>query len=333
MPRLRRVDCSVPGLARKRSGRGFAYYDRGGERIDEAETIARIKALGIPPAWKEVWICPDERGHLQAMGKDVAGRRQYIYHEGWRARQERAKFEHMLDFARSLPAMRDITLEHLKLEGFPYDRVLGCAVRLLDRGFFRMGTEGYAEQNQTYGLATILKQHVSITGNEVVFDYVAKSGKRRLWSTVDPMVLEVVSGLKRRRSGGVELLAYKRYGTWLDVRSSDINDYVREISGGDFTAKDFRTWSATVLASVALAVSGGAAASKTGRKRAMARAVKEVSEYLGNTPAVSRSSYIDPRVFDRYRSGWTISGPLTCWEIAPQESWRLRARSKMQSST
>ncbi|MDQ4025822.1 MAG: DNA topoisomerase IB, partial [Actinomycetota bacterium] len=177
-------------------------------------------------------------------------------------------------------------------------------------GFFRIGTEDYAEQNQTYGLATMQRRHVSIEGRIITFDYRAKSGKRRVQSLVDEDVLEVVRGLKRRRGGSPELLAYQRDRRWIDVKSPDINLYVKDLTGGDFTAKDFRTWNATVLAAVALAVSGEAAKSRTARKRAMSRAVQEVAHYLGNTPAVCRASYIDPRVFDRYRSGWTISGAL-----------------------
>jgi DNA topoisomerase IB len=307
MPRLRRADCSGPGIKRKRHGRGFAYYDASGQRITDTELIARVKALAIPPAWREVWICPDANGHLQAVGTDAAGRKQYIYHEVWRARRDQAKFDHMMDFAAALPAMRAVTLEHIQLPGQPFEKTLGLAVRLLDRGFFRIGSEGYAEQNQSYGLATIQKKHVTIRGDEVIFDYRAKSGQRRVWSTVDPLVLEVISSLKLRRSGGPDLLAYKDGRVWRDVKSSDINEYVREISGGDFTAKDFRTWGATVLAAVGLAASGYASTSATARKRAIARSVKEVAHYLGNTPAVCRASYIDPRVFDRYLSGWTIS--------------------------
>jgi DNA topoisomerase IB len=187
--------------------------------------------------------------------------------------------------------------------------VLACATRLLDRGFFRMGTEDYAEQHQTYGLATIQKRHVRLDGELITFDYVAKSGQRRLQSVLDPPVREVVAQLKRRR-GGPDLLAYKRGRAWVDVRSDDINDYIKEQTGGDFTAKDFRTWTATVLAAVAMASSFPQARSRTARARAITRAVKEVALYLGNTPAVCRASYIDPRVFDRYRSGLTIAGAL-----------------------
>ena len=307
MPRLRRADCSGPGIKRKRHGRGFAYYDASGERITDTELVARVKALAIPPAWRDVWICSEANGHLQAVGTDAAGRKQYIYHEVWRARRDQAKFDHMMDFAAALPAMRAVTFEHLQLPGQPLEKTLGLAVRLLDRGFFRIGSEGYAEQNQSFGLATIQKKHVTIRYDEVIFDYRAKSGQRRVWSTVDPIMLEVIASLKQRRGGGPDLLAYKDGRVWHDVKSSDINEYVREISGGDFTAKDFRTWGATVLAAVGLAVSGYASGSVTARKRAIARSVKEVAHYLGNTPAVCRASYIDPRVFDRYRSGWTIS--------------------------
>ena len=306
MPRLRRVDCSAPGLTRRRRGKGFEYIDSTGRRVDDPETLLRVKQLGIPPAWTNVWICSHPRGHLQAVGTDQAGRRQYLYHEDWRRRRDAEKFEHMLEFARALPKMRTACDRDLELPDLRRDRVLGCAVRLLDRGFFRIGTEGYAEQNQTYGLATMQKKHVRVKDNVIHFDYIAKSGKRRIHSLVDPPVLEVVATLKRRRGGGPELLAYKEGGTWFDVKSADINDYIRMVTGGDFTAKDFRTWNATVLAAVAVAVSSQADTSKTARKRAVSRAVQEVAHYLGNTPAVCRASYIDPRVFDRYDSGWTI---------------------------
>ncbi|MDQ3915512.1 MAG: DNA topoisomerase IB [Actinomycetota bacterium] len=284
--------------------------DENEQRIRDPETLSRIRNLVIPPAWKDVWICPLPNGHIQAIGSDAAGRKQYLYHEDWRKRRDAEKFEHMLEFAAALPAMRDRCSSDLAIDGYPRARVLACAVRLLDRGFFRIGTEDYAEQNQTYGLATMQKRHVTVDGRIITFDYPAKSGQRRVQSLVDPEVLDVVRGLKSRRSGGPELLAYKDDRRWIDVKSSDINQYVKDITGGDFSAKDFRTWNATVLAAVALAVSGEAAKSRTARKRALSRSVQEVAHYLGNTPAVCRTSYIDPRVFDRYRSGWTISGAL-----------------------
>jgi len=307
--RIRRVDCSGPGIHRRRRGRSFSYEEPDGQAVTDPETLARIRGLGIPPAWKDVWICPIPTGHLQAVGTDAAGRRQYLYHEAWRTRREAAKFDHMLEFAHALPGLRERAAEHLTQPGLSRERVLACATRLLDRGFFRMGTEDYAEQNQTYGLATIQKRHVRLDGDLISFDYVAKSGKRRLASVLDPSVSDVVAQLKRRR-GGPDLLAFKDGRAWVDVRSDDINAYIREQTGGDFTAKDFRTWSATVLASVAMASSFPQARSRTARARAITRAVKEVAHYLGNTPAVCRASYIDPRVFDRYRSGLTIAGAL-----------------------
>jgi DNA topoisomerase I len=309
MARIRRVDCSGPGIRRRRRGRSFSYEEPTGEAVTDPKVLARIRALAIPPAWKDVWICPIPTGHLQAVGTDAAGRRQYLYHEAWRTRRDQAKFDHMLEFAHALPRLRERAAEHLAADGLDRERVLACATRLLDRGFFRMGTEGYAEQNQTYGLATIQKRHVRLDGDLITFDYVAKSGRRRLQSVLDPSVREVVAQLKRRR-GGPDLLAYKQGRAWVDVRSDDINDYIKEQTGGDFTAKDFRTWSATVLAAVAMASSFPQGRSRTARARAISRAVKEVAHYLGNTPAVSRASYIDPRVFDRYRAGLTIAGAL-----------------------
>ena len=306
MPRLKKVSCADPGFTRRRRGRGFEYLDFEGRRITDPDILQRIKDLTLPPAWTDVWICPLPNGHLQAVGTDAAGRKQYRYHDGWRTRRDQEKFVKMLQFARDLRAMRKITGEHLALEGLPRERVLGCAVRLLDRGFFRIGGERYAEENESYGLATMRKQHVSVEGRALVFEYVAKSGKERLQSVVDPQVFEVVGALKRRRSGGDELLAYRVGKRWRDVTSKDINDYLKQIGGDDYSAKDFRTWHATVLAARALAVSRGALGSPTARKRAVSRAIQEVAHYLGNTPAVCRKSYVDPRIIDRFESGWTI---------------------------
>jgi DNA topoisomerase I len=311
MPRLRRADCSGPGITRRRRGRGFEYRDEEGNRIGEDEVLERIHELVIPPAWENVWICPYPLGHIQAVGTDAAGRRQYIYHRTWRERRDQEKFDEMIRFARALPELRRAAGAHLRRRGLVRERVLACAVRLLDRGFFRIGTEDYAETNQTYGLATMHRRHARLgPGGTITFDYVSKGGKRRVQSVVDRDVYRVVEALKKRRSRSPELLAYRDDGRWLDVRSDDINDYIKAVADGDFSAKDFRTWNATVLTAVALAVSGAVAASKAGRKRAISRAIGEVAHYLGNTPAVCRASYIDPRVFDRYRDGLTIGGAL-----------------------
>jgi DNA topoisomerase I len=305
--RLRRVDCSGPGIRRRRHGRGFRYLDDDGAPVEDAEVMGRIHELAIPPAWEDVWICPYPGGHIQATGIDAAGRKQYLYHPRWRERRDMEKFDDMVVFARRLPRLRERVAEHLEGDGeLTYDRVCACAVRLLDRGFFRVGGEDYAVRNESYGLATMKKRHVRLRGATLVFDYPAKSGKRRVQAVVDPAVATVVEQLKRRRGGGDELLAYKRSRRWADLRSEDINDWLKEATGADVSAKDFRTWGATVLAAVALAVSEDAPSTRTGRTRAISRAVKEVAHYLGNTPTIARASYIDPRVFDRYRDGEVI---------------------------
>lgn len=305
----RKVDCSEPGITRRRRGRGFEYL-KDGARVQDAETISRIRNLVIPPAWTDVWICDDPKGHIQAVGTDAAGRKQYIYHNAWRTRRDQQKFDRMVRFAEVLPRVRMITNDHLDRSGMPRERALACAVRLLDRGFFRIGGEDYADKNDSYGLATIRKDHVTLNATRVIFDYPTKSGQQRVQSVVDPHVYATVAALKRRRTGGPELLAYRVGREWRDVRSEDINEYLKEIAGEGYSAKDFRTWHGTVHCAVALAVSAGATTSKTARKRAVARAVKEVAHYLGNTPAVCRKSYIDPRVIDRFSSGLTIGGAL-----------------------
>jgi DNA topoisomerase I len=305
--RLRRSDPAEPGIRRRRRGRGFEYVDADGNRVDDPEVMQRVHELVIPPAWKDVWICPYPGGHIQATGVDARGRKQYLYHPKWRQRRDQAKFDDMVRFAKALPAMRDAVERDLRSRPLSREQVLACAVRLLDKGFFRIGSEDYAVENESYGLATMHKAHVRLLDDDLLlFDYPSKSGKQRVQSVVDADVAHVVRRLKARRGGGPELLAYKRSGRWVDVRSPDINAYLKEVTGLDVSAKDFRTWNATVLAAVALAVSGVARGTKTGRKRAVTRAIKEVAHYLGNTPAVARASYIDPRVFDRFNDGLTI---------------------------
>jgi DNA topoisomerase IB len=309
--RLRRVDCSGPGIRRRRQGRGFRYLDEDGDVVADGEVMLRIHELVIPPAWEDVWICPYPGGHIQATGMDAAGRKQYLYHPRWRQRRDLQKFDDMVVFARTLPRLRKrVDAELGGGDELTYDRVCACAVRLLDRGFFRVGGEDYAVRNESYGLATMKKRHVRLRDDVLLFDYPAKSGQRRVQAVIDSQVAEVVEQLKRRRGGGDELLAYKDDGRWADVRSADINAWLKDATGKDISAKDFRTWGATVLAAVALAVSADAPTTKTGRKRAIKRAVDEVAYYLGNTPTVARASYIDPRVFDRYRDGEVIDHRL-----------------------
>ena len=307
MARLRRVDCSEPGITRRRRGRGFEFLDARGERIDDEETLARIRELAIPPAWKDVWICTQPRGHLQATGVDAAGRKQYLYHADWRTRRDQQKFDEMLEFAEALPRLRRVVKRDLAAGELSRDQVLACGVRLLDLGMFRIGSEDYAEQNQSYGLATLLKEHVTLDGAEINFDYPGKSGQRQEQSITDAQLVPVVSALKRRRGGSPELLAYRAGRRWVDVTAADVNDYVKRATKGEFSAKDFRTWHGTVFAAVAVA--GEMPKSKTARKRRINDAVKGVAFFLGNTPAVCRASYIDPRVFDRFDSGWTIALP------------------------
>src|SRR3954468_1494949 len=276
MARLKRADCSSPGLARRRRGKGFQYLDEEGRRISDPEILARIDELRIPPAWEEVWICPFRMGHIQATGLDAAGRKQYLYHQKWRERQDRKKFDSMVRFAQALPDMRERVEKDLRGKGMTQTRVLAAAVRLLDRGFLRIGGESYAEDNDSYGLATMRKDHVTVADNDAInFDFTGKSGIRHVRYVVDTPVAEIVRELKRRRGGGDELLAYRdESGKWRDIKSPDIRAYVKETAGDEYTAKDFRTWAGTVLPAVTLAASEPRRReTKTGTKRMIALAV------------------------------------------------------------
>jgi DNA topoisomerase-1 len=300
----------MPGIRRVRRGRGFSYVEEDGTPITDREVLDRIRALAIPPAWSEVWICPHPRGHIQATGVDDAGRKQYRYHDAWRERQDQQKFDHMLEFARALPRLRERLDDDLARRGLVRERVLACAVRLLDLGFFRIGAERYAAENETYGLATLRRRHLRFERGEAVFDYRAKGGKRHVQSVADPSVLPTLRALKRRPADRHGLLAYRDGRRWIDVRSDEVNEHLRDRAGGEFTAKDFRTWNATVLAAVALAQVDGEEPSRAARRRIVKGAIEEVAAYLDNTPAVCRSAYIDPRVIDRFDSGETIRATL-----------------------
>lgn len=325
MTRTRRVDCSAPGIARLRRGRGFRYVGSDGEPVRDEPTIDRIRALAIPPAWTDVWICSDPRGHIQATGIDGAGRKQYRYHHAWRRRRDAAKFDAMVAFARALPALRRRVRDDLRGEGVDRTRVLAASVRLLDVGFFRIGSDDYARENETYGLTTLLRRHVRIDGDVLVFDYPAKHGRRRVQQILDDDAGAVVRALKRRRGGGPELLAYKERGRWVDVKADEVNEYLKEAAGGDFSAKDFRTWNATALMAVELAVRADRAGPRASRRRIVAAAVRAVAEFLGNTPAVARRSYVDPRVIDRFEGGLTIAEALAApAEPDPEEPFERR---------
>ncbi len=325
--RLRRSDCSGPGIGRRRRGAGFGYVDPEGGRVTDGETLERIRALAIPPAWREVWICSDPFGHIQATGLDEAGRKQYLYHERWQLRAAQRKFESMRDFAARLPRLRRAVKRDLAREGMPRERALACAVRLLDLGFFRIGGEEYAETNESYGVATVLREHVSIEGEEIVFDFPAKSGQRRVQSIRDPEVKAAIEAMRRRRSGPEDLLVFREDGSWRDVRSDEVNDYLQAKAGDGVSAKDFRTWHGTVLAAVELAREQ-APASKGSGERTIRTAIKRVAERLGNTPAVCRSSYVDPRVLDRFRQGETIELPSLAPEgtVAPRHQGQIERR-------
>jgi DNA topoisomerase IB len=307
---LRRSDPAATAIRRRRCGRGFSYLGPDSAVIKDPRTLARIKALVIPPAWEDVWICADPQGHIQAIGTDSAGRRQYRYHDLWREQRDQDKHDRVREFGAALPRIRRVICGHLEGQGLTRERVLAAAIRLIDLGFFRPGGEEYAEENGTFGLATIRKEHVTLSRGQLVFEYPAKGARQREQAVAEDHVSAVVRSLRRRRSGGDQLLTYRSGPRWHDVTAADINDYLREVSGGDYTAKDFRTWHATVLAAVGLAVSEPAAGRDAARKRAVARVVAEVAGYLGNTPAVARASYIDPRIIELYEDGHTIASVL-----------------------
>jgi DNA topoisomerase IB len=305
--RLRRSDVNSPGYRRRRAGRGFAYYDADGSLIKDGDLLDRIRALAIPPAWKDVWICRWPNGHIQATGVDAAGRRQYRYHDQWRARRDAEKHERVLEIAHQLPDVRDAVRAGLRSRGLTRDRVLACAIRLLDLGAFRVGSEQYEEENGTYGLATLKRSHVSVRGERTFYSYTAKGGIEREVEVTDrPTATVVRQLLERPADAGEDLLAYETEdGAWHDVTSGEINAYLKEISGAEITAKDFRTWTATVLMAAALA-EAEPPKSRTARKKVISAAYKQVSEQLGNTPAVCRASYVDPRVVDKFESGETV---------------------------
>lgn len=307
MPRLRRTRPQDPGWTRRRYGRGVVYLDQHGERITDPLAIARCAELAIPPAWTDVWICPHENGHIQALGTDDAGRRQYLYHAQWRERRDRRKHDAVLEVARALPRARRAVTRDLALTGLPREKVLALAFRLLDDAYFRAGGEAYAKENGSYGLATLLREHVTLEADGVRFRYPAKSGQEREAVVADEQLEPVVRALRNRDGGGDELLAWRTDdGGWHDVTTADIGEYVKERLGPSATPKVFRTWHATVIAAAALAEHDPPPASERARRRVAAQVVREVADELGNTPAVARASYIDPRLFDLWERGRTI---------------------------
>jgi DNA topoisomerase IB len=295
-----------PGLRRERRGERYVYVDARGERVTDPETLARIDALKIPPAWTDVWIAAEPNAHLQATGLDAKGRRQYLYHPAWRQRRDAEKFADMLAFANRLPAVRATVKGQLGSEGMSRERVLALAIRLLDVGFFRVGWDRYARDNGHVGLTTLRRDQVQLLELAVRFDYVAKAGKRRRMTVRDAQSVRALGPLGRRRSGPPELLAFRAGGGWRRLQAADVNNGLRCWGEGPYSAKEFRTWAATAIAAVALAREDA-----DGRHgpRAVNRAVRQVSTALGNTPKVARDSYIDPRVIEAFEDGIVIGLP------------------------
>ncbi|GEP33827.1 DNA topoisomerase [Nocardioides szechwanensis] len=329
MPRLRRTSPEQPGWTRRRAGRGFVYLDQAGHRLPE-EDAQRVRDLVIPPAWREVWVTPHENGHLQAVGTDDAGRRQYLYHPVWRAKRDAEKFDRMQEFGRALVKARELVVADLGREGMPLERACAAAVRLLDLGYFRIGNDVYADTHGSFGLTTLERRHVKRHQDRLVFTFVGKSGVDHRIEIDDVTVIEAVEIMRRRRADDPRLLAYKDERSWRSILPDLVNEYVRTSTGLDVTAKDFRTWHATVLAAAALAETEEHGETQASRKRAVAGAMKEVSEFLGNTPTLARSSYVDPRVIEAYEEGKTIRGTTRRTYDTPDERQAALERATLK---
>jgi DNA topoisomerase-1 len=298
---LRYVGDSGPGIRRRRAGKGWAYYDASGGRITDEKRLAWFKRLAIPPAWTDVWICTDRRGHIQATGRDARGRKVYRYHPRWRQVRDEAKYGRMLAFARALPKIRQHVETDLALPDLPRQKVLAAVVALLERTRIRVGNEEYARENRSFGLTTLRARHARIRGGQMTFAFKGKSGKEHEVEVADRRLARIVA--RCQELPGQQLFQYvdedgERHG----VASDDVNEYLREITGEDFSAKDFRTWAGTVLAAMALQ-EFREFDTEADAKRNVVRAIETVAEKLGNTPAVSRASYVHPQVIDAYLEG------------------------------
>nr|WP_221209519.1 DNA topoisomerase IB [Leifsonia aquatica] len=301
---MRRSDPSGPGYHRRASNKGPVYEDVAGNPIVDERELERIRSLVIPPAWEDVWISPDARGHIQAVGTDQAGRRQYRYHDSWRLHQDRVKFERAAQLAETLPSARRKVTMDLRAEGFGRDRVLAAAFRIIDLGSVRIGSEEYLHANGSRGLTTLLCRHARIDGDEITLTFPAKSAQKWTSTIVDADLAELLTQIQALRGQRSRLLSWKD-GTWHTLRPASLNEYIRRQTGGEFTAKDFRTLHGTIVAAEALAELG-ISDTESRRKKRVTAAVNEAAAALGNTPAIARNSYIDPRVFDRYRQGEVI---------------------------
>ena len=314
---LRYVSDSRPGIARRRAGRAFSYRDPQGAPIRDRRVLARLRALAIPPAWREVWICPDPRGHLQATGRDDRGRKQYRYHSGWRAVRDEHKFDRMLMFGRALPGIRARIDADLGRRGLPRERVLATILRLLETTLIRVGNAEYARENKSFGLTTIRHRHVEVNGSTIAFEFRGKGGKVHQVTTRDRRLARIVRAC--HELPGQELFQYfDEEGGRHDVDSADVNAYLQEISGEPFSAKDFRTWAGTVLASLALA-EFEAFDSQAAAKRNITRAIEQVASHLGNTAAVCRKAYIHPAILDAYLDGSLLAFLKDRVEVALRE--------------
>jgi DNA topoisomerase I len=290
-----------PGIRRKRAGKHFSYVAPDGTRIRDDATLKRIRSLAIPPAYQDVWICPDPLGHLQATGRDARGRKQYRYHPRWREIRDATKHTRMISFGHVLPVIRRKTEEHLALRGMPREKVLATVVRLLETTLIRVGNEEYAKANQSYGLTTLRNKHAKVEGTEVKFAFRGKSGVKFKISLKDRRLARIVK--KCQELPGQALFSYiDEEGNPCAVGSADVNAYLREISGQEITAKDFRTWSATVLAAMALEEME-AVDTKVATRKNVVRAIERVAERLGNTPAVCRKCYVHPAILQAYEEG------------------------------
>jgi len=302
-PELHRSDVHAPGYARRPApDGGFAYFDLASAPLADAAQVDRIRRLAIPPAWRDVWISPDPAGHIQATGVDTRGRRQYRYHALWRAERDAEKFGHMLVFASALPRLRRACHAGLSRPHLDRDRVSACAVRITELGMFRIGSERYAMEDHTYGVTSIEKRHLRVGPRQAVFDYTAKFGKRRTVRIVDRDVVHTLRALRREGDPEVPALFTYRHGDrWHHLTTDELGAYVREQAGGHFTVKEFRTWNATLLMALALS-SVPPTNSLRLRRRAVVAGIREVAAWLGDTPAVARSSYIDPAVIELFET-------------------------------
>jgi DNA topoisomerase-1 len=298
---LRYVSDARPGIRRKKAGKGFTYNRADGSKLSESDVLKRIRALAIPPAWTGVWICPFADGHIQATGRDAKGRKQYRYHARFREVRESTKYEHVVAFADELPSIREKVREHMALRGLPREKALATVVHLLESTLIRVGNDEYAKQNNSFGLTTLKNRHVAVDGNEVRFRFTGKSGKQWSLRVRDRRIAKIIKACQELP--GQELIQYvDEEGNCRDVTSTDVNDYLREITGKDFTAKDFRTWAGTVLAAMALnEIESFDSAAQA--KRNLRAAIEKVSARLGNTPTICRKCYVHPEVLNSYMDG------------------------------